>query len=133
MPLYEYYCTECDLKFDLLLKMSEVGKSAPCPSCQNKTNQVPSTFFHYDQPTYIRKKKDDLAEHIMAIETDKEREPHLNFDKHLDGARREIAGQRAMKKEIERVAGKGPDAPEKYRGIMQHKRVLEKQDRWNTD
>lgn len=133
MPLYEYYCSECDLKFDLLRKMSEVGKSAPCPSCHNKADQVPSAFYHYNQPTYIRKKKDNLAEHLLAIETQKEREPHLNWDKHLEGAKAEVAGQRAMKKEVERVAGKGENAPEKYKDIMKAKRVFEKQDRFNAD
>ncbi len=133
MPLYEYYCIECDLKFDLLRKMSEAGKSAQCPSCRNKTNRVPSAFYHYDQPTYIRKKKDDLAEHIMAIETQKEREPHLNWDKHLDRAKGEVATEREMKKEIERVAGRGADAPERYKDIMRAKKVFEKQDRLNAD
>jgi len=69
----------------------------------------------------------------MAIETQKEREPHLNWDKHLDGAKQEIAGERSMKKEVRRVAGKGSDAREKYKDIMKTKRVFEKQDRWNTD
>ena len=133
MPIYEYYCVECDLRFDLLRKMSDIDKSASCPSCNNKSNRVPSAFYHFNQPTYIRKKKDNLAEHIMAIETQKEREPHLNWDKHLDGAKREISGERAMKKEIERVAGKGSDAREKYKDIMKTKRAFEKQDRWNTD
>ena len=133
MPLYEYYCTECDLKFDLLQRMNEAGKSALCPSCHQKAEQVISPFYHFNEPTYIQKKKEDLADHLLDIEQKKEREPHLNWDKHLEGAKRRIAGQRAMKKEIERVAGKGSNASDKYRDIMKVKSVLKQQDRWNVD
>jgi len=91
MPLYEYYCTECDLKFDLLQRMNEAGKSALCPSCHQKAEQVISPFYHFNEPTYIQKKKEDLADHLLDIEQKKEREPHLNWDKHLEGAKRRIA------------------------------------------
>lgn len=133
MPLYEYCCGDCELKFDMLQKMSEVGKSVPCPSCHNKAVVVPSPFYHQNVPTYIQKKREDLAEHLIDIEQRKEREPHLNFDKHLEGARKRVATQREMKKEIERVAGKGSDAPRKYKEFMETKRLFEKQGSWNTD
>ena len=32
MPIYEYYCTDCDLKFELLKSIKE-NQSAECPKC----------------------------------------------------------------------------------------------------
>ena len=133
MPLYEYYCGDCDLKFDALGKMSEAGGWIYCPTCHNKAIQVLSAFNYHNVPTFLQKKREDLAEHLIDIEQRKEREPHLNFNKHLEGAKKRVGAQREMKKKIERVAGKGPDAPRKYKEIMGAKRLLEKQDSWKTD
>lgn len=133
MPIYEYKCADCGRKFDILQKFEEVGQSAPCPSCNNKADKIPSTFFSHNKPTYCQKKKEDLAEHIEAIEQRKEREPHLNWDKHLKGAKKEIAGERAFKKEIRRVAGKDSGAPQRYREIMKAKEMVQRQDNWGKD
>jgi putative FmdB family regulatory protein len=32
MPIYEYYCTNCDFKFELLKSIKE-NQSADCPKC----------------------------------------------------------------------------------------------------
>jgi putative FmdB family regulatory protein len=44
MPIYEYVCPDCNLKFELLRPLSEASQVAACPRCQNKAKRVFSTF-----------------------------------------------------------------------------------------
>jgi putative FmdB family regulatory protein len=34
MPIYEYLCPDCELKFELLRPLSRAGEGASCPVCQ---------------------------------------------------------------------------------------------------
>jgi len=34
MPLYEYQCTQCGHRFEVLQRMGEGGDGLSCPSCQ---------------------------------------------------------------------------------------------------
>lgn len=36
MPLYEYTCTECNKKFELIRSLSERDEECECPHCQTK-------------------------------------------------------------------------------------------------
>lgn len=44
MPIYEYVCTNCDSKFELLRSMSQMDEKAECPKCKNGAKRVLSTF-----------------------------------------------------------------------------------------
>lgn len=44
MPVYEYCCSGCDLKFELLRPMSQMDQDAPCPKCKNGAHKVLSVF-----------------------------------------------------------------------------------------
>jgi putative FmdB family regulatory protein len=44
MPVYEYRCPECALKFELLRPMSKVNEDAACPRCNNGAKRILSTF-----------------------------------------------------------------------------------------
>jgi len=44
MPIYEYSCSKCRLKFEVLRAMSQAGEDAPCPKCGGKAKRVPSLF-----------------------------------------------------------------------------------------
>lgn len=44
MPIYEYYCPECDAKFDLLRRISQVDEPGECPDCQHMAERVLSAF-----------------------------------------------------------------------------------------
>jgi putative FmdB family regulatory protein len=44
MPIYEYICSKCEQKFELLKAMSQAGESVPCPSCGGKAERVLSRF-----------------------------------------------------------------------------------------
>lgn len=44
MPIYEYVCSDCDLKFELIRPLSRADEGAPCPHCQNTAQRVLSTF-----------------------------------------------------------------------------------------
>jgi putative FmdB family regulatory protein len=49
MPTYEFVCTECRKKFDLVLTVAqyEKRKSVRCPNCESSRNvrRRPSGFF----------------------------------------------------------------------------------------
>lgn len=45
MPIYEYYCADCDLEFDKLVKLAEANAVQDCPDCGGRhTHKKLSTF-----------------------------------------------------------------------------------------
>jgi putative FmdB family regulatory protein len=44
MPIYEYICTECNNKFELMRPISQSGSDADCPKCKKKARRALSTF-----------------------------------------------------------------------------------------
>lgn len=44
MPIYEYICSECDVKFEQMRPLSQSDKSAECPSCHKPARRKMSTF-----------------------------------------------------------------------------------------
>ena len=44
MPIYEYVCSDCQSKFELLRPMSRSDEEVYCPHCQKKAKRVLSTF-----------------------------------------------------------------------------------------
>ena len=44
MPIYEYVCTECDKRFERLVRVVTQIASADCPACHGTGIRVPSTF-----------------------------------------------------------------------------------------
>lgn len=44
MPIYEYYCPQCEQEFELTRPFSESGESGRCPTCGTAAAKVPSVF-----------------------------------------------------------------------------------------
>jgi len=44
VPIYEYVCPKCELKFELLRPMSQRDEAVSCPNCKGKAKRVPSSF-----------------------------------------------------------------------------------------
>ncbi|HSD83569.1 MAG TPA: zinc ribbon domain-containing protein [Anaerolineae bacterium] len=45
MPIYEYYCRDCEVEFDKLVKISEANAVQDCPECGGRhTQKKLSTF-----------------------------------------------------------------------------------------
>jgi len=40
MPIYEYVCSDCGLKFELLRPFSEAGEKASCPRCHQNAERI---------------------------------------------------------------------------------------------
>ena len=49
MPIYEYLCSDCKLKFELLRSLSQADDGAPCPRCHNGAERVFSTFASFSK------------------------------------------------------------------------------------
>ena len=39
MPIYEYKCSKCNTKFDVLHKSTTIQEDVHCPVCDSKENQ----------------------------------------------------------------------------------------------
>ena len=44
MPLYEYYCPQCETRFELLRPMSRSDDPAACPNGHDRAQRVLSVF-----------------------------------------------------------------------------------------
>jgi putative FmdB family regulatory protein len=40
MPIYEYYCQQCDREFELMRPMSQCDDPAFCPTCGGKGEKL---------------------------------------------------------------------------------------------
>jgi len=49
MPIYEYLCPECKLKFELLRPQAEANESASCPRCHNGAKRIFSSFASFSK------------------------------------------------------------------------------------
>jgi len=44
MPIYEYVCNDCGLKFEQFRPISQAGEGFPCPRCQKTAERIMSSF-----------------------------------------------------------------------------------------
>ncbi len=44
MPIYEYVCPDCKLKFELLRPLSQSDEAATCPTCEKSAERILSSF-----------------------------------------------------------------------------------------
>ena len=49
MPIYEYVCPSCQLKFELLRPLSQANEGASCPHCHNNAGRIFSTFASFSK------------------------------------------------------------------------------------
>ena len=49
MPIYEYLCTECGCKFELLRSLNGSNEGASCPKCNRKAKRVFSRFASFSK------------------------------------------------------------------------------------
>ncbi len=45
MPIYEYYCPDCDVEFEKLVKLSEANAVQDCPECSGRHTQKKLSVF----------------------------------------------------------------------------------------
>ena len=44
MPIYEYYCKDCNFKFEVLKSMKENSSTVECPKCNKVTEKQVSSL-----------------------------------------------------------------------------------------
>ena len=49
MPIYEYICSDCDLKFELLCPLSQSNEKASCPRCHSSAQRKLSAFASFSR------------------------------------------------------------------------------------
>ncbi len=49
MPIYEYVCSDCGSKFELLRSLSQANEGAPCPRCHNSAERILSIFASFSK------------------------------------------------------------------------------------
>ncbi len=52
MPVYEYVCTSCKNKFELMRPFSKSGEGSDCPRCHKKAKRILSTCYSKTVDTY---------------------------------------------------------------------------------
>lgn len=61
MPLYEYICSSCDSKFELLRPLSDAGQSASCPKCHTEARRVFSPFIAFYRFAHVEEGHEPIA------------------------------------------------------------------------
>ena len=49
MPIYEYVCPECKLKFEQMRPLSQADEDSPCPQCHKPAKRVFSRFASFSR------------------------------------------------------------------------------------
>ena len=49
MPIYEYVCPHCELKFELLRPFSQANEKVSCPRCHNGAERKLSIFASFSK------------------------------------------------------------------------------------
>ncbi|TET56765.1 MAG: zinc ribbon domain-containing protein [Dehalococcoidia bacterium] len=49
MPIYEYLCPDCNLRFELLCRQSQANEDASCPRCRNSSRRILSSFASFSK------------------------------------------------------------------------------------
>lgn len=49
MPIYEYFCPHCDIKFELLRPLSQAKETAICPNCHGEAERRLSSFASFSK------------------------------------------------------------------------------------
>ncbi|MDD5082624.1 MAG: zinc ribbon domain-containing protein [Dehalococcoidales bacterium] len=49
MPIYEYVCTDCGLKFEVLRPLTQTNGHTCCPDCGKNAERVFSTFASFSK------------------------------------------------------------------------------------
>lgn len=49
MPIYEYFCPNCEVKFELHRPINEMNKPASCPKCKGEGLRIFSTFISFSK------------------------------------------------------------------------------------
>ncbi len=49
MPIYEYVCPHCEVKFEKLRPLSQAKESATCPECKEISERVLSVFASFSK------------------------------------------------------------------------------------
>jgi len=49
MPIYEYFCPNCKLKFELLRPLSQSNKTALCPYCHSGAERIFFSFASFSK------------------------------------------------------------------------------------
>lgn len=44
MPVYEFYCENCELEYELIRVVSKMEDPAPCPNCKQNGQRLLSNF-----------------------------------------------------------------------------------------
>jgi putative FmdB family regulatory protein len=69
MPIYEYLCENCAVKFEKLVQLVGDGAQQPCPSCKEPVGQVPSVV----SPTFIGDKTPQTVSGLSSLDNNLDR------------------------------------------------------------
>lgn len=61
MPIYEYFCSQCKLKFELMRPVSYAGENASCPQCHSESRRVFSPFVAFSRFAAVEEGTEPIA------------------------------------------------------------------------
>ena len=133
MPIYEYFCSECNLRFEMLRPLSEANQMTACSYCHNPVERIPSSFSRHKAKTYLDKLNERKAEVEYKADRRIEADPLMQPDRWLEKVKQEREEEKRYKKEVERTFGKEPDAALKYEAAVENVFRCRREGPWAAD
>lgn len=100
MPVFEYVCSECKAKFELMRRRSERNQETPCPKCGKDAERVISVFSHYSTS----------PSNSFAVRNEKTQEKIWSSERKAeDDAIKNPDPLKGWRKEREKTLGVGPE------------------------
>ncbi len=94
MPLYEYYCDNCEKVFEALKSLSASDQPADCPTCASKSDRIMPTSFASMARTQGWKQRVPFHHHAVRDEKPKKTIARV---KPKDGAKPAVKAERKSK------------------------------------
>jgi len=133
MPIYEYICPKCGLKFEILSSLSDFNKKVPCLKCQHTAQRLISPVSQHKAKNYLDKLNERQEEIEWKADQRIESDPLLKPENWLEHVKEKKDRERKLKKKIIKAFGKGPDAPMKYAASLENERIIRENDSFTSD
>ncbi|PVV82621.1 FmdB family zinc ribbon protein [Dehalogenimonas alkenigignens] len=123
MPIYEFFCPNCNHTFERLSPLTS-QPNVSCERCGLDGQRVMSRFSFRHATTHYQHMQERQEEARYKTDKRMDEDPLLDPTNWLNKVKEERAAEKAFAKEVQSKFGKEPDAPMRYMGELEMSRQI---------